>query len=376
MNFPLKVYPHIRGNRTNNDILSVVIKAALFVAVWAVYNRFVFYGVETGVHVVLMIVTACLAGTFAHIGFNMFFDAMEKKRFASFGERILPYTYKIKNGETIVTGLILSLAMQPTAHIYVVAIVVIFAEVFGKLIYGGYGQNIFNPVAVGLIFNALTFGGTVLTVPLPYVTDALSQATPLAGLNTFNWIMTPTQAENFLYTNGGVLRMLLGLVHGSVGETSRLALLLALGYMIYKKVADWTIPAFYIGSVFLITLIYGLYIGAGLWYPIIHLLTGGLIFGATFLATDPVTTPLTRQGKAVFGILLAMFTLLIRFTSSHAEGVAFSILLVNMLVPFIDQKMYGITSIDINKKKLSVSIAFISATVIVIGFTILTNVFF
>ncbi|MCL1936434.1 MAG: RnfABCDGE type electron transport complex subunit D [Defluviitaleaceae bacterium] len=366
MNFPLKSAPHVRGKRTNADILSVVIKAALFVAVWAIYNRFAIFGIEVGVHIVLMIITACTAGTFAHYIFDVAIAAIEKRKFDK-----TPFVKRFKNGETIITGLILALAMQPTVHLYVVAIVAIFAEIFGKLIYGGYGQNIFNPVAVGLIFNALAFGGTALA--MPYLADVVTGPTPLVGLNAVNWTMNPMEASNFLSSVGGAGRMLLGLVPGAIAETSRLALILALIYMCYKRVADWVTPVVYIGTIFIITTIYGFIIGAGFWYPLIHLLTGGIIFGATFLATDPVTIPITRQGKVMFGILLAMFTLLIRFNSSHGEAVAFSILLMNIVVGIIDVKSYGITSDNIKKKKISLGITFVAASIIVIGFTLIMS---
>ncbi|MCL1997066.1 MAG: RnfABCDGE type electron transport complex subunit D [Defluviitaleaceae bacterium] len=371
MNFPLKPAPHTKVGNRHEDIVATVIKAALFVAVWAIYNRFMVFGIETAAHVALMILVACTASTIAHLGFHMAMDALEKKSFTSFKERIAPYKHKIRTGETVVTGLILALAMQPTAHLYVVAIVAIFAEIIGKLIYGGYGQNIFNPVAVGLIFNALTFGGTVLTVG--YLPDIITQPTPLAALTTANWIMTPQELANYFANTGGIINMFLGTVPGSVGETSRLALLVALGYMCYKKVADWVTPIFYMGTVYVIMLVYGFIIGAGFWYPVAHLLTGGIVFGAVFLASDPITTPINRQGKVIFAVGLAMFTLLIRLTASPTEGVAFSILLMNMLTPLIDSKTANVTTENTNKKIRSSAIAFAIATVVVIGFTVLTQ---
>lgn len=373
MNFPLKAAPHIKGKRSQSYILGTVTNAAMFVAAWSIYNAFAVYGTETMVHVALIMLTACVTGTLTHVCFHMLFDALERKKFASLGARITAHTSKIKTGETIITGLILSLAMSPTSGIYMVVMTVIFAEVIGKLLFGGYGQNIFNAVAVGLVFNALTFGGSSLIVPLPFAPDMLTQATPLAGLNAYNWVMTSTEASQFLYTTGGIGRLFLGFVPGAIGEVSRFALLLALAYMIYKKVADWVVPAVYLGTVFVITLIYGFYIGAGVLYPVIHLLTGGLIFGAVFLATDPVTIPINRQGKVIFALLLAMFTLLIRFLSSHTEGVAFAILLTNMLVPFIDSKTANITSEDTNKKWMSIAITFAVVAVVVLGLTILLS---
>lgn len=365
MNFPLKSAPHVRAKRTNSNIIFDVILAALFVALWAIYNRFAVFGVGAAVHIVLMIITGTTAGTFAHFIFDFAMAKLEKKPFDS-----APFKKRFKNGETVVTGLILAIAMQPGAHLYVVAINAIFAEIFGKLIYGGYGQNIFNPVAVGLIFNALTFGGTVLFAPWIPNAVVTTGPTPLVALNAAGWNMTPTDIYYYFNELGGALRMFLGMVRGSVGETSRLALTIALIYMVYKKAADWVIPVFYIGSIFVMTAIYGAIIGAGAWYPFVHLLTGGIFLGGVFLATDPVTTPITRQGRAIFGILLAFFTLMIRFNSGHAEGVAFSILIMNILVAIIDSKTGGITSANIGKKHTSIAITFAASTAILILFTI------
>ena len=365
MNANLKTNPHAHGRaiRTNTDIIGVLIRGALFVAVWAVINRYLVFGVGAAIHVVLMVLTAMLGGTVAHFVFDFAMAKLERRAFDT-----APFVKRFKNGETILTGLILAIAMQPGAHLYVVFVNVMFAEIFGKLIYGGYGQNIFNPVAVGLIFNALTFGGTSLTPSWLHATDITTGPTPLAPLNAAGWQLTPAEAHDYLLSMGGAGRMLLGAVRGSVGETSRLALLLALVYMLYKRVVDWATPVCYFGSVFVMMAVYGLVIGAGMWYPVIHLLTGGVILGGVFLATDPVTIPLSRQGRAVFGILLAFFTLMIRLNSGHAEGVAFSILLMNMLVAIIDSK----TSVQTNSKKASlrVAITFVASTAVLILFTL------
>lgn len=365
MNFPLKPAPHVKAKRTNASILRVVIQAALFVAFWSVYNRFAVFGIGAAIHVVLMVITATATGTFAHFIFDFAMAKLEKRPFD-----IEPFKKRFRNGETIVTGLILAIAMQPGAHLYAVIINTLFAEIFGKLIYGGYGQNIFNPVAVGLIFNALTFGGTALTPGWIAGADVTTGPTPLASLNAHGWYMTPAQVSHYFAYVGGAGRMFLGMVRGSVGETSRLALTLALIYMVYRKAADWVIPVFYIGSIFFMTAIYGAIIGAGIWYPFVHLLTGGIFLGGVFLATDPVTTPITRQGRAIFGILLAFLTLMIRFNSGHAEGVAFSILLMNILVAIIDSKTGGITSANIGKKHSSIAITFVASTLVLILFTI------
>jgi len=377
MKFTSKPGPHILANgkkpkSRNSEILKTVLIALGFVAVWAIINRFIVFGPAMGIHVILILVTAVVSSLFAHTIFYLFFDWMDKKKFGSFKERFMSTIPRTKGGAPFVTALILGLAVQPAVPLYVVFVAVLFAEIIGKLIYGGYGQNIFNPVAVGLIFIALAFQGTAISTW--YIADVVTGPTPLAGLNEANWILDSGALQGFVSDQGGLLSMLLGTVRGSFGETARLGLLLALGFLIYKKALDWVLPVFYLGTIFVITLVYGLIIGAGVLYPVVHLLTGGVIFGSVFLITDPVTTPINRQGKAIFAIFLAMFTLLIRFNSSHMEGVAFSVLLMNMFVPLIDSKTSAIMNQPkrINRAVLGM---FGIAAVVVLGFTILTNTF-
>lgn len=378
MKFTSKPGPHILPNTgkpksRNSEILKTVLIALAFVAVWSVVNRFIVFGPAMGIHVILILVTAVVSALFAHTCFYMLFDWLDKKPFASFKERFQSTIPRTKVGAPLVTALIMGLAVQPAVPLYVVFVAVFFAEIIGKLIYGGYGQNIFNPVAVGLIFIALAFQGTEITTW--YIADVVTGPTPLAALNAANWHLQSGELQAFITAQGGLWQMLLGTVYGSFGETARLALLIAFGYMAYKKVLDWVMPAFYLGTIFVITLVYGLMIGGGFLYPIVHLLTGGVIFGSVFLITDPVTTPINRQGKAIFAIFMAMFTLLIRFNSSHMEGVAFSVLLMNMFVPLIDSKTAAVTTAKPKKINLAVAGMFGIAAVVVIGFTVLMTTF-
>ena len=350
-----------------------VLKALSFVALWSIANRFIVFGPAVGIHVILILVTAVVSSLTAHTSFYLFFDWLDKKPFETFKERFAATIPRTLGGAPLVTALILGLAVQPGIALYVLFVAVFFAEVIGKLLYGGYGQNIFNPVAVGLIFIALAFGGT--TISTWYLPEAVTGATPLRYLNEANWILTPDGVWDFIAYQGGLLNMFAGLVRGSFGETARFALLLALGYLIYKKALDWVLPLFYLGSIFMIALLQGLVVGAGFMYPVVHLLTGGVIFGAVFLITDPVTTPINRQGKMIFAIFMAMFTLLIRFNSSHMEGVAFSVLLMNMFVPLIDTKTANVTTSQPQKKIQSIMVVFGIAAVVVLGFTFLMNTF-
>ena len=378
MNFQIKPRPHIRGSEgntrsKNKQMLDAVTHALLFVAAWAIVNRYVLFGMEAAMHIVLVIITAVLSGLLAHTVFYLFMDGLEKVQYDSFSARLKTTWPKTMMGAPYVTALIVAMIVRVDVPLYVVGIAVFFSEIFVKLVFGGFGNNIFNPAAFAFVFITISYGGTTLTVP--YLPDVVSGATPLAGLNMNGWTMTLQEAYRWVVTTGGLGRMLVGVVPGAIGETARLAALIALVYLIYKKAIDWILPLFYLGTVFIITLIYGLIIGAGILYPLIHLLTGGVIFEAVFMATDPVTTPINRQGKAIWAMGLAMFTLLIRFNANHFEGVALSLLLMNMMVPFIDTKTANITTADKNKKVLSLVLSFVIMTVVVIGFTMLRKAF-
>ena len=137
----------------------------------------------------------------------------------------------------------------------------------------------------------------------------------------------------------------IGSIPGSLGETSALALLIGGLYLIYKGHVDWKIPGTYLGTVFLITTIIGLSTGQGMLYPMFHLLTGGLLLGAFFMATDWVTRPITKKGRLVFGLGCGILTVLIRIYGGYPEGVCYSILLMNCATPLIDRytkaKVFG-----------------------------------
>ena len=377
MNFQLKPRPHMRGNtgktRSKNlQMLDAVTHALLFVVAWSIVNRYLLFGMEVAIHIVISLVVAVLSGLFAHTIFYMFMDSLEKVKFESFMARIKSTWPRTMGGAPYVTALIVAIGVRDNIPLYVLGLAVIFTEIFVKLVFGGFGNNIFNPAAFAFVFILLAFGGTTLGENLP---DIVTSATPLSGLKANGWTMTLHEAYRWVETTGGLGRMLVGLVPGSTGETARLASLIALCYLIYKKALDWVLPIFYLGTIFIITFIYGLIIGAGILYPVIHLLTGGVVFGAVFMATDPVTTPINRQGKMIWAICLALCTLLIRFNASHTEGVALSLLLMNMFVPFIDTQTANITTKNTGKKVLSVFITFVVATVVVIGFTMLRKAF-
>ncbi|NLC11128.1 MAG: RnfABCDGE type electron transport complex subunit D [Firmicutes bacterium] len=223
------------------------------------------------------------------------------------------------DGSAAVTGLLLALTLPVAPPWWLVIIGAVSAIVVGKLVYGGTGCNIFNPALVGRAILVISWGshmaGDVWLCPEPYAftADLVTSATPLAT----------GQAP--------LLDLFLGTVPGALGETSALAILIGAFWLFYKGHICWRIPGSFIGVVFLLGLTQG-GITAGLW----HVLAGGVMLGAFFMATDMVTSPYTPAGKVIYGAGCGLITMVIRLFGNYPEGVTFAILLMNALTPLID----------------------------------------
>jgi len=223
------------------------------------------------------------------------------------------------DGSAAVTGLLLAMTLPPAPPWWVVAIGSIVAIAIGKQIYGGIGNNIFNPALVGRAVLVVSWGGYIAgdvwlkPVPFGFTADMVTQASPLATYKA------------------SLGNLFLGTVPGSLGETSALALIIGAIWLFYRGHIDWRIPGGFIGIVFIIGLLSGGF-SAGLY----HVLAGGVLLGALFMATDMVTSPVTPLGKLIFGVGCGVVTMLIRLYGSLPEGVTFGILLMNGLTPLID----------------------------------------
>ena len=218
-----------------------------------------------------------------------------------------------------VTGVLLACNVPSTLPIYMLVVGAFVAIVLTKELFGGIGCNFANPAIVGRIFLAVTFPSAMATFVEPGGVgawegmDAVSSATPLAPAATTH----------------GYLELLLGMHAGVLGETSALAILVGLAYLLVRRVITWHVPVVYVGLVALLSLVVGR-------DPVAQVLSGGLLLGAVFMATDYTTTPATLRGRVVFAVGCALVTCLIRFWGNLNEGVAYSILFMNLLVPHID----------------------------------------
>ncbi len=245
----------------------------------------------------------------------------------------------------VVTGIILALSVPPGLPVWAAIIGSVFAIAVGKMVFGGLGANIFNPAMVGRAFLTASFGMlmTTWTVPatidssMPVISaenkiDARTQATPLA------WSKEAVKTkQGAKIVNDQLKAVFKGEVGGCLGETSALALLVGAAYLFIRRTINPHIPLAVIASASAFAGIMYLINRDAYILPLCHICSGGLLLGAFFIATDPVTAPLTKKGMWIFGIGVGTITMLIRIVGEYPEGVMFSVLLMNAVTPLIDR---------------------------------------
>ena len=228
-------------------------------------------------------------------------------------QRVRNKKIMIKDGSAVVTGLLLALTLPPSIPLWTAFFGSVVAIGLGKQVFGGIGQNPFNPALVGRAFLTASYPVLMTT----WTVDGVSSATPLSqmkmeGIATDTW------------------NLFVGQIGGSLGETSAIALLLGFSYLLYKGYVNWRIPLAMVGTVFLGTFAFGS-------DPIFHLFAGGLMLGALFMATDMVSSPTTKLGRWIFGLGAGLLVVIIRLWGGYPEGVMYSILLMNTAVPLINR---------------------------------------
>lgn len=232
-----------------------------------------------------------------------------------------------------VTGLLLGMNLSMAVHWWHILIGIAFAIIVAKHAFGGLGQNIFNPAEIGRVFMLISFPTVMTTWYKPFANmsasvDTITTATPLALLKEYG---ANKSLSNFSYMD-----MFLGKIPGSIGEVSALALLIGFAYLVYKKRIKLMIPISIFSTVLIISSIFYFVNPARFGTPLFHLLAGGMVIGALFMATDMVTSPMTIKGQMIFGIGIGIIALTIRYFGAYPEGVSFSIVIMNALVPLID----------------------------------------
>lgn len=250
-------------------------------------------------------------------------------------EKIYCKIFKKESYASIFPGLFITLVLPINTPIEILIFGCFIGVIVGKMLYGGFGNNIFNPGLIGCVFILSSYSSIIMNnggYLNSYEVDSITSATPLSnvveGIGTYDTLVQPY---------GDLSNFFIGLIPGSVGETSSLLCLLGLIYLGLTKTIKIKIPVLYISTVFILTYIIGLFNGLGIWYPLFQILSGGLMFGAVYMATDPVTSPVTSLGQIIYGICLGILTVIMRYLTIYPEGVLTSILIMNMFVFILDK---------------------------------------
>jgi electron transport complex protein RnfD len=311
--------PHIHSDQPVNKIMYGVVNAMVPAILVSVY----FFGLEAA-RTMLLSVLACL-----------FFEWIIQKY-------MLKGPLTINDGSALITGILLAFNVPSNIPVWMIIIGAFISIAVAKMTFGGLGKNPFNPALVGRVFMLMSFPVAMTTWPVPKpifggaaLTDAVTGPTTLGlvkeGLNAGQKVsellpQLPNYASELLGNQGG-----------SLGEVSAIALLIGAAYMFYKKIITWHIPVSYILSVVIFSGIFWLINPERYLDPLFHLITGGMMLGIFFMATDMVTSPINARGMLIFGAGCGILTMLIRLWGGYPEGVSFAILIMNAFTPLINK---------------------------------------
>lgn len=292
--------PHIRSKVTSSNIMLMVTIALLPASAFGVWNF--------GIHALLMLVVTTAAAVLTEYIY----------------EKLMHKKITIGDFSAVVTGLLLGLNMPPTAPLWMGALGSVFGILVVKQLFGGLGQNFMNPALGARCFLLISFTSQMTT----FVYDGVTGATPLASLKAGESVNT--------------MDMLIGRIPGTIGETSVIAIIIGAIFLILMGVIDLRIPGTYIVTFVIFVGIFGHFANPDVGffdpqYITAHLCGGGLMLGAWFMATDYVTSPITKKGQYVYGVLLGVLTGLFRLFGGSAEGVSYAIIISNLLVPLIER---------------------------------------
>ncbi len=295
--FDVTYQPQVRTVRDTQRIMLDVIIATLPIVGFGVY-RF-------GWHALLLVVSSMAAAVFFEWAYR----------------RLLKKSITIDDLSAAVTGLLLVMVLPPQTPVWMAVIGDFFAIVIVKQLYGGIGKNFLNPALAGRAFLTASYSGVLTVVMI----DGVTKATPL-GYMYSDTPMPFTLTQSFL-----------GAIPGSIGEISSFAILAGAGYLIARKVIRWRIPLSVIGTVFIVSLIFGHAGYNNFEWALHNVCAGGVLFTGIFMATDYATSPVTISGQIIYGIGIGLLTMLIRYFGGYAEGCSYAILIMNLCTWAIDK---------------------------------------
>ncbi|MDD3239386.1 MAG: RnfABCDGE type electron transport complex subunit D [Lachnospira sp.] len=298
--FNVSTNPHVRSKDTTQTIMRDVLIALLPASIFGIYN----FGIDALIRIIVGIVT-CMASEAVYQYF------MHKK-------------VTVMDLSAAVTGLLIALNIPSTLNVGFEIMGCVFAIIIVKQLFGGLGQNFMNPALAARCFLLIAFTGPMTN----FVTDTFTGATPLAMLK-------PNGEAEGVASN--LLDMFIGKTSGVIGETSVICLLIGAAYLLVRKVISLRIPLTYVATFAVLIFLFAPGHQFDVEYMAMEICGGGLILGAFFMATDYVTSPITPNGKLVFGVILGLLTFIFRMFGGSAEGVSYAIIFSNLLVPLIEK---------------------------------------
>ena len=305
--------PHIHSGETTTKVMRAVLYSLLPACGVAVY----LFGLPA-LSVLLIATLGCLASE-------------------ALCQRLMGQPVTITDGSAAITGVLLAFNLPPSSPWWLTLLGAVIAIAIGKQVYGGLGSNPFNPALVARVVLLISFPVQMTTwsapAPLGSGLDLVTTATPLGEWKNAVMLTGQMPAE----MQGSMMNYFLGNMSGCIGEVSAVALLLGAAYLFYRRILTWHIPATFVGTVILLSGLFWLIDPAKYPNPAFHLVTGGLVLGAFYMATDMVTTPVSTKGMLLFGVGCGVLTVLIRLFGGYPEGVSFAILLMNAATPLIDR---------------------------------------
>ena len=302
--------PHVRDKMTTSRIMQLVALALLPTTLFGIWNF--------GFRAFLVVLVTVASSVF----FEWLYDRLMHKK------------NTINDFSAVVTGLLLALNMPPQIPLWMPVLGSAFAIIVVKQLFGGLGQNFMNPALAARCFLMISFAGKMTDFAVDKLSgyhciDTVTGATALAELKNSGFTADSISVKN----------LFIGNIHGTIGETSAIAILIGAVILLAFKVIDLKIPLTYIGSFAVFVILYMLGTGKGfdVNYLFSHLFGGGLMLGAWFMATDYVTTPITPKGQLLYGCCLGVVTAIFRLFGGSAEGVSYAIIFCNLLVPLIEK---------------------------------------
>ena len=302
--------PHVRDKMTTGRIMQLVVLALLPTTLFGIWNF--------GFRALLVVLVTVASSVF----FEWLYDRLMHKK------------NTINDFSAVVTGLLLALNMPPQIPLWMPVLGSAFAIIVVKQLFGGLGQNFMNPALAARCFLMISFAGKMTDFAVDKLSgyhciDTVTGATALAELKNSGFTADSISVKN----------LFIGNIHGTIGETSAIAILIGAVILLAFKVIDLKIPLTYIGSFAVFVILYMLGTGKGfdVNYLFSHLFGGGLMLGAWFMATDYVTTPITPKGQLLYGCCLGVVTAIFRLFGGSAEGVSYAIIFCNLLVPLIEK---------------------------------------